>query len=211
MNGAPLPSHRSVSASVAEPATPILSDQCTILCTGLSRPNALGPFPFVLSLFLLGMFAREDDVLMIPFIGTGFGGVEERIVSPVVVWDDAPPWFESIATLVGKCTILALVSIQETCCPAPITGSPFSSFWGRWVVVRSGRAGEGHAWSIGASYESWDNTQRRFRSSETLVNFHLSGVGSTFLLNEFSSFKVDCLFSCFETLLPFFQVAKLTL
>jgi hypothetical protein len=31
----------------------------------------------VLSLFLLGMLAREDDVLMIPVIGTGFRGVEE--------------------------------------------------------------------------------------------------------------------------------------
>jgi hypothetical protein len=31
------------------------------------------------------MLARDDDVLMIPIIGTGFGAVEERIVSSMVV------------------------------------------------------------------------------------------------------------------------------
>jgi hypothetical protein len=157
------------------------------------------------------MLAGEDDVLMIPVIETGFGGVEERIIPSVVVGDNAPSWFESVATLVGERTILALVSVQETCRTAPITGSPFSSFWRRWVVIRSGRVGERHAWAIGPLYESQDNTRRRFCSVETFVNFHLSGVGSTFLLYKISLFKVDSLFPCFKVLLPFFQVPKLTL
>jgi hypothetical protein len=37
------------------------------------------------------MLAREDDVLMIPIIGTSFGVFEERIVSSVVVWNDTSP------------------------------------------------------------------------------------------------------------------------
>jgi hypothetical protein len=142
MNGAPLPVRRPVSASVTEPTTPISSDQCPILCTGLSRLNASGPFPFVLSLFPLGMLARENDVLMIPVIGTGFGGVEEQVIPRVVVRDDALSRFEPVAMLMGKRTILALVSVQETCCAAPITGGPFSSFCCRWVVVRLGWAEE---------------------------------------------------------------------
>jgi hypothetical protein len=104
------------------------------------------------------MLAREDDVLMIPVIGTGFGVVEEQIVSSVMVRDNASSWFELIAVLMGECAILALVPIQETCHPTLITGSPFSSFWHRWVTVRLDRAGERHAWSIGTSYESWYNT-----------------------------------------------------
>jgi hypothetical protein len=57
------------------------------------------------------MLAREDDALMIPIIGTGIGTVEERIIPSVVVQDDALSWFESVATLMGESTILALVSI----------------------------------------------------------------------------------------------------
>jgi hypothetical protein len=129
----------------------------------------------------------------------------------VVVRDDTPSWFESVAALMGKCTILALVSIQETCCAAPITGSPFLSFWCGRVVVRSGWAGERHARSVGMLYEPWDDTQRRFRSAEAFVNLHLSSMSGTFLLYKVPSFKVDCSFPGFETLLPFFQIAKLTL
>jgi hypothetical protein len=57
------------------------------------------------------MLAREDDVLMIPIIGTGFWVVEERIVSPVVIGDNTPSRFELIVVLMGECAILALVSI----------------------------------------------------------------------------------------------------
>jgi hypothetical protein len=57
------------------------------------------------------MLAREDDVLMILVIGTGFGAVKERVIPSVVVQDDASSWFELVAMLMGKCTILALVSI----------------------------------------------------------------------------------------------------
>jgi hypothetical protein len=69
------------------------------------------------------MLAREDDILMIPVIGTGFGVVkegiissvmvEEGIISSMMVWDDALSWFETVATLMGERTILALVSIQK--------------------------------------------------------------------------------------------------
>jgi hypothetical protein len=34
------------------------------------------------------MLTREDDALMIPVIGAGFRGVEEQIVSSIVVRDD---------------------------------------------------------------------------------------------------------------------------
>jgi hypothetical protein len=57
------------------------------------------------------MLAREDDVFMIPVIGTGFGVVEKGVVPSMVVRDDTPPWFESVATLMGECTIFTLVSV----------------------------------------------------------------------------------------------------
>jgi hypothetical protein len=60
-------------------------------------------------------------------------------------------------------------------------------------------------------YEPWDDMRRRFHSVEAFVHLCLSSVGSTFLLYEVPSLKVDCLFPYFEMLLPFFQVAKLTL
>jgi hypothetical protein len=88
------------------------------------------------------MLAREDDILMIPVIGTGFGGIEEGIIPSMVVWDNTSSWFESVAMLVGECAILALVSVQEACCSTPMTGDSFSSFWRRWVVVRLGGTGE---------------------------------------------------------------------
>jgi hypothetical protein len=65
----------------------------------------------MLSLFLLGMLAREDDVLMIPVIGTGFRVIEEGIVPSKVVRDDTSPWFELVAMLMGEGTVFALVSI----------------------------------------------------------------------------------------------------
>jgi hypothetical protein len=60
------------------------------------------------------MLTREDDALMIPIIGTGFGVVKERIVSSMVVRDNTLSWFELVAPLVRERTVLALVSIQET-------------------------------------------------------------------------------------------------
>jgi hypothetical protein len=60
------------------------------------------------------MLTREDDVLMIPIIGTGFRVVEEGIIPSMVVRDDAPSWFETVATLMGESTIFAFMSVQET-------------------------------------------------------------------------------------------------
>jgi hypothetical protein len=57
------------------------------------------------------MLAREDDVLMIPIIGTCFGMFEERIIPSMVVRDDTSTGFEPVATLVGERTIFALVPI----------------------------------------------------------------------------------------------------
>jgi hypothetical protein len=57
------------------------------------------------------MLAGEDDALMIPVIGTGIGTVKEQKIPSVVVQDDALSWFESVATLMGESTILALVSV----------------------------------------------------------------------------------------------------
>jgi hypothetical protein len=51
---------------------------------------------------------------MIPVIGTGFRVVEEGIVPSMVVWNDASPRLEMVATLVGEGTIPTLVSVQET-------------------------------------------------------------------------------------------------
>jgi hypothetical protein len=58
------------------------------------------------------MFAREDDALMIPVIGTCFGVVEEGIVPSMVVGDGTSSGFEAVATLVGEGTIPTLVPIQ---------------------------------------------------------------------------------------------------
>jgi hypothetical protein len=88
------------------------------------------------------MLAREDNILMIPVIGTGFRVVKEGIVLSMMVQDDALSWFESIATLVRESAILAFVSVQETCHPTPITGDPFLSFCCRWVVIGLGNTGE---------------------------------------------------------------------
>jgi hypothetical protein len=88
------------------------------------------------------MLAREDDVLMIPIIGIGFRVVEEGIVPSMVVWDDTLSWFKLVTTLMGQCTIFALVSIQETRRSTPVTGSPFLSFWWGWEVVRPSGAWE---------------------------------------------------------------------
>jgi hypothetical protein len=57
------------------------------------------------------MFAREDNVLVIPVIGTGLGVVEERVIPSMVVRDDTPSRFEPFATLMGESTIPALVSV----------------------------------------------------------------------------------------------------
>jgi hypothetical protein len=59
------------------------------------------------------MFAREDDVLMIPIIGTGFGVFKEGIIPSVVTQNDTLSWFELVTVLMGECTIFALVPIQE--------------------------------------------------------------------------------------------------
>jgi hypothetical protein len=179
--------------------------------TGLSRLEVSGPFPFVLSLFPLGMLSREDDALMIPVIGTGLRVVEEGIIPSMVVQDDAPPGLELVAALVQESTIFALVSVQETGCAAPVTGGPFSSFWSGWVFVGLSQVGEGHAWSFRALYEVQDNTRRCFCGSEAFVNLCLSGVCSMFLLYEVPLFKVNRSFPCFEVFLPLFQVSKLPL
>jgi hypothetical protein len=157
MDGAPLPTCHPVSASVAEPAAPISSDQYPNPRTGLSRLNTSSPFPY-LSLFLLGMLSGENDSLVVPFVGTCSVMVEERVISIVVVRDDTSSWLELVTTLMGEGTISALMPIQETIRPAPVTGGPFSSFRQSQVGVRSGRSGEGHAWSLRALYESRDKT-----------------------------------------------------
>jgi hypothetical protein len=59
------------------------------------------------------MLAREDDVLMIPVIGTGFGVVEKGIVPSMVVRDDASSRFEAVTALMGEGIVSALVSVQE--------------------------------------------------------------------------------------------------
>jgi hypothetical protein len=74
---------------------------------------SLGPFPFVLSLFLLGMLAREEDVLMIPVIGTCSGVVKVGIIPSMVFRDGTTTWFIPVAALVGERTISALVSVQQ--------------------------------------------------------------------------------------------------
>jgi hypothetical protein len=116
-----------------------------------------------------------------------------------------------MASLVREATVLALVSVQEAACAAPMTEGPFSSFrWGR-VIVGPSRVRERHAWSLGTLYESWNKMQHRFRGTETFVDLRLSSVGSVFLAYEFPSLKVNCPLPCLEAFLPLFQVSKLTL
>jgi hypothetical protein len=100
VNGAPLPTRHSVSTSVVEPAAPILSDQCPIRRTGLSQPNVSGPFP-LLSLACSGMLAIDKGPLVIPFVWAGFGVVDERVVSIVMVGYDTSPWGKGATALVG--------------------------------------------------------------------------------------------------------------
>jgi hypothetical protein len=157
------------------------------------------------------MFAREDDVLMIPIIGTGFGVIEEGVISSMVVQDDAPLRLELIAMLMGEPAIPAFVSVQEAGCAAPMTGGPFLSFWQGWVFIGPSWMGEGHAWSFGVLYELWNNMRHRFCGMEAFVGLRLLGMCGTFLLYEVSVFEVNRSLSCFEAFLPLFQVSKLTL
>jgi hypothetical protein len=110
-NGAPQPTHRSVSASVAESATTNFERPAPHPRTGLSRPMSSGPFPFVLSLFLLGMLAREEDALMIPIIGTCLWVVKVGVVPCMVFGDSAATRFISVASLVGESAIPTFVSV----------------------------------------------------------------------------------------------------
>jgi hypothetical protein len=57
------------------------------------------------------MLAQEDDVIMIPIIGTCFRVVKEGIVPSVVIGDDTSPRFETVTALVGEGTIPTLVSV----------------------------------------------------------------------------------------------------
>jgi hypothetical protein len=112
LDGAPQPTCRPISASVAESATTNFDRPVPHPRTGLSRPKSSGPFPFGLSLFLLGMFTREKDALMIPVIGTCLWVVEEGVISSMVVRDGTTTWSVLVATLMGQSAISTLVSIQ---------------------------------------------------------------------------------------------------
>jgi hypothetical protein len=59
------------------------------------------------------MFTREQDVLMIPVIGTCLGVVEVGIIPSMVVRHGTTTWSETVATLMGETAIPTLVSIQE--------------------------------------------------------------------------------------------------
>jgi hypothetical protein len=65
----------------------------------------------VLSLFPLGIFAREEDALMIPVIGACLRVIQIGVVSPMMFGDGTATRFVSVASLVGESTIPALVSI----------------------------------------------------------------------------------------------------
>jgi hypothetical protein len=157
LNGAPLPMHRSISASAAEPAVPISSNQCPNPHTGLFQPNALGPFPY-LSPFLLGMLATEDDPFVIPLVRTHFGVFNEWKVSPMVVRHHASFWGERVTTLVREGAVFAPVPIQEAVRPTPETGVSTSSFGLGWVGVGSSQVREGHAGPFGSVGKLRDKT-----------------------------------------------------
>jgi hypothetical protein len=59
------------------------------------------------------MFAREEDALMIPVIGTCSRVVEEGVIPPMVFRDGAATWFVSVASLVGESAISTLVPVQQ--------------------------------------------------------------------------------------------------
>jgi hypothetical protein len=63
------------------------------------------------SLFLLGMFAREDDALMIPVIGTCLGVIEEGIIPSMVVEDGTSSWFKAVAMLMREAAIPTLMPV----------------------------------------------------------------------------------------------------
>jgi hypothetical protein len=58
------------------------------------------------------MFAREEDALMIPVIGTCLWVVEVGVIPSMMFEDGAATWFIPIATLVGESAISTLVSVQ---------------------------------------------------------------------------------------------------
>jgi hypothetical protein len=147
MNGAPLPACHPISAFVTEPATPISSDQCPVCRTGLSRPNASGPFPF-LSLTRSGMLTTEDGPFVVPFVETGVRAVDKRVVPIVVGGYHTSPQGEGVAALVGQGTVLAFVPVQQAAASTPITLVGVSSFRLGWVGVGSSRAWEGQAGSF---------------------------------------------------------------
>jgi hypothetical protein len=88
------------------------------------------------------MLARENDALMIPVIGTGFEMIKEGVISSMVIRNDALPRLELVTALVRESTILALVSVQEAGCAAPVAEGPFLSFWLGQGYVGSGRVRE---------------------------------------------------------------------
>jgi hypothetical protein len=57
------------------------------------------------------MLAREEDALMIPFIGTCLWVVEIGVIPSMVFGDGAATQFVSVASLVGQSAIPTLVPV----------------------------------------------------------------------------------------------------
>jgi hypothetical protein len=57
------------------------------------------------------MFAREEDALMIPVIGTRSGVIEEGVIPSMVFGDGASAGFVPVAMLVGESIIPTFVSV----------------------------------------------------------------------------------------------------
>jgi hypothetical protein len=71
--------------------------------------------------------------------------------------------------------------------------------------------GEGQAWALRTSNESWSDPRRRFRGTKSFVDFGSSGVSGMFLLDEVPSLEMYFLLSLFKASLPLIEVPKLSL
>jgi hypothetical protein len=157
------------------------------------------------------MFAREEDALMIPVIGTCSWVVEVGVIPSMVLGDGAATWFVPIASSVGESTISTFVPVQQAGRSAPVARGPFSFFLFGGEMIRSCPVGEAQTWPLRTSNESWSDSRRRFRGAKLFVDFGPSCVGSVLLLDEVPSFEVYLLLSLFETSLPLVEVSKLPL